>query len=68
MKTPKDLPILSVPNRCTKKMMVIMASVMGVTGRFGLILSSPSMAVVTVMAGVIIPSASKVLAPMIASI
>lgn len=67
MNTPNDLPILSVPKRCTKKMMVMMPSVMGMTGRWGLILSSPSMAVVTVMAGVMIPSASKVLAPMMAN-
>ena len=65
--TPNDLPILSVPNRCTKKMMVMMPRVMGMTGRLGLMLSSPSMAVVTVMAGVMIPSASRVLAPMMAS-
>ena len=67
MNIPNDLPILSVPNRCTKKMMVMMVRVMGMTGRFGLMLSSPSIAVVTVMAGVMIPSASKVLAPMIAN-
>jgi len=67
MKTPNDLPMLSVPKRCTKKMIVIMARVIGTTGRLGLMLSSPSMAVVTVMAGVMIPSASKVLAPMIAN-
>ena len=66
MNTPNDLPMLSVPKRCTKKIMVMMASVMGMTGRLGLMLSSPSMAVVTVMAGVMIPSASKVLAPMMA--
>ena len=47
-------------------MMVMMASVMGMTGRWGLMLSSPSMAGVTVMAGVMIPSASNVLAPMMA--
>ena len=40
---------------------------MGTTGRFGLMLSSPSMAVVTVIAGVMIPSASKVLAPIMAN-
>ena len=67
MNTPNDLPMLSVPNRCTKKMMVMMASVMGMTGKSGLMLSSPSMAVVTVMAGVMIPSASNVLAPMMAN-
>ena len=67
MNTPNDLPMLSVPKRWTKKMMVMMASVMGMTGRWGLMLSSPSMAVVTVMAGVMIPSASNVLAPMMAN-
>ena len=67
MKPPNDLPILSVPKRCTKKTTVMMARVMGRTGRCGLTLSKPSIAVVTVMAGVMMPSANKVLAPIRAS-
>ena len=67
MNVPKKRPMDSVPKRCTKKTAAMTASVTGTTGRPGLTPSSPSIALVTVMAGVITPSASKVLAPMTAA-
>ena len=48
--------------------MVIIPMATGITGKSGLTPSNPSIAVVTVMAGVMIPSANKVLAPMMARI
>ena len=66
MKVPNERPMYSVPNCWTKKIMVIMTIITGITGKSGLMPSRPSMAVVTVMAGVMIPSANKVLAPMMA--
>ncbi len=56
-----------VPKYWSMNMKVMMASTIGTTGAEALNVSSPSMAVVTVMAGVMTPSATSVLAPMIAA-
>ena len=66
MNAPNECPTLCVPKRWTKNTTVMTARATGNTGRSGLMPRKPSMAVVTVMAGVITPSASKVLAPMMA--
>ena len=57
------LPIEPVPKRCMKNMADIIVSTIGTTGTPGDSSCRPSMADVTVIAGVITPSAMSVLAP-----
>ena len=63
MNGPKHRPIAEVPNRCAKKIRAIITSVRGMTGGSAITEESPSMEVVTVMAGVMTPSAISVAAP-----
>ena len=70
---PNNLPIEAVPNCCTKNKTLIMAITMVtmvcwvMSWNTGICLS-PSMAEVTVMGGVIIPSANRAAPPIIAGI
>ena len=74
MMGPKARPILAVPMRCTKKSTMIMASVMATTRLWSSpstactagMVRKPSMAVVTVTAGVRMPSASSAAPPSMA--
>ena len=56
-----------VPNRCAANISVIISKVTGMTGGSGMMADSPSIEVVTVIAGVITPSAINVAAPSAAS-
>ena len=64
---PKERPITLVPKRCIKNKIEIIPIHIGSTGVDGFITSNPSIADVTVIAGVIIPSATSVAAPIIAT-
>ncbi len=63
---PKHLPMAEVPNCWATNITVMMPRVSGITGGFSITDDRPSIEVVTVMAGVITPSAIRVLAPMAA--
>jgi len=63
---PKDLPIKLVPNCCMKNINAMIIRAIKSTGIPGLIIVRPSTADNTVIEGVIIPSASIVLPPIIA--
>ncbi len=65
---PKKRPIVDVPERCTKKTAVMITNTIGTTGVCGFNERSPSTAEVTVIAGVIMPSARRALAPIAATI
>ncbi len=67
MNGPNRRPILAVPALWKRKMPSIMPITTGSTGIEGLITERPSMADVTVIAGVITPSAISVDAPMAAT-
>ena len=68
MKGPKKRPMRPVPACCIRNMPMIMANTIGSTGIVGLAMRNPSMADVTVMAGVITPSAINADAPTAATI
>ncbi|GFI14476.1 hypothetical protein IMSAGC008_02034 [Muribaculaceae bacterium] len=67
IKGPKQRPMASVPNRWTTNIIVIVTRVIATTGAEGLTALSPSIADVTVTAGVMIPSAISALAPIAAT-
>lgn len=48
-----------VPNRCAANISVIISKVTGMTGGSGMMADSPSIEVVTVIAGVITPSGNQ---------
>ena len=64
---PNDFPINAVPNCWIKKSAVMMINTIGITGIVGLTNANPSMADITVIDGVIIPSARSVLPPIMAN-
>ncbi len=66
MAGPNILPMAEVPCDCATKISDIISSVTGITGGSGIMACRPSTDVVTVMAGVITPSATSVLAPIAA--
>ena len=66
MMPPNVLPRREVPNGCIKNRNTRIAMVMGKIGNAGCRAFSPSTAEITVIAGVITPSASRVEAPMAA--
>ena len=63
MAVPKYFPNELVPRGCIRNIPITMRSVAGTTGTSGTILFNPSIEVITVIAGVITPSANKVAAP-----
>ncbi|MNL66483.1 hypothetical protein D3C87_1909590 [compost metagenome] len=63
---PKILPTTDVPKRWIANNKVIIVTTIGIVGRPGYLMSNPSIAEEMVMAGVIIPSARRVAAPIIA--
>jgi hypothetical protein len=65
---PKDLPIVLVPNFCTKNREEMIRIAIGRMGILGLIIKVPSIAETMVIAGVMIPSESNVAPPIIANI
>jgi len=64
---PNELPIKFVPNCCMKKRAAIMNKTIGTTGIFELKSLSPSTAEVTVIEGVMTPSARSAAPPIIVS-
>src|SRR5690606_30920354 len=68
IKGPNTLPTIDVPNRWIRNKKEIIAITIGTVGISGLKIASPSIAEEIVIAGVIIPSASRVEAPKIAGI
>ena len=67
MKGPKYRPIRPVPACCMRNMRKMISRTIGTTGTAGATRRSPSMADVTVMAGVITPSAMRAAAPIAAT-
>ncbi len=63
---PKTFPTTDVPNRWIINNKEIIVTTIGTVGNPGNLRSKPSIAEDIVMAGVIIPSANKVAAPIIA--
>ena len=65
---PKAFPIADVPNCCTENSAMIIPTIIGNTGKSGLMLLIPSTAEDMEIAGVINPSAIKVAQPINAGI